>query len=100
MIWLHKIWTDLRKVEEDQNKVLKELLGLFQSVTDILGMILLFELMLKVFIIFVLWILKEDTTKMSHIKCTWNAITGQDLAGRDVGLMGAHLLNIFIHYST
>lgn len=90
----------MRKVEEDQNKVLKELLGLFQSVTDILGMMLLFELMLKVFMIFVLWILKEDTTKMNHIKCTWNEITGQDLAGRDVGLMGAHLLNIFIHYST
>lgn len=42
----------MRRVEEDQNKVLEELLGVFQSVIDIFGVMLLFELMLKKFIIF------------------------------------------------
>lgn len=56
----------MRRVEEDQNKVLEELLGVFQSVIDIFGVMLLFELMLKKFIIFRLW--KEDIEKMNHIK--------------------------------
>lgn len=33
MVWLHKILIDLRKVEEKQNKVLKELMSVFQSIS-------------------------------------------------------------------
>lgn len=33
MVWLHKILIDLRKVKEKQNKVLKELMSVFQSIS-------------------------------------------------------------------
>lgn len=42
MVQLHEKWTFLRKIGENQNKVLEELLTVFQSVMDILGVMLLF----------------------------------------------------------
>lgn len=58
MIWLHKIWTDLRKAQEDQNNVLEKILEEFQSVMDTLGLMLLFGLMLQKTIIFDPWTIR------------------------------------------
>lgn len=62
MVQLHEIWTEFRKIEENQNKVLEELLC-FKSVMNIFGVMLLFELRLKKFIIFDFWTLKKRSSK-------------------------------------